>query len=97
MGLGDFGISVDEGDEVVGDGEVVGGCLLGYVVFDVGWEFEGECGGAGGVFWGSSSHGVEFTDFFCVGGCAAGCQRVVLLSTSLVSSFKGVCYGVCSW
>ena len=36
---GDFGIAVDEGEDVVGDGEVVGVCLVDDVVFGVGWEF----------------------------------------------------------
>lgn len=71
-GCGDFGISVDEGDDVVGDGEVVGLCLLGDVVFDVGWEFDGEGGGLGCLFGGSSAHGGEFSGW----GCGL-CQRVV--------------------
>lgn len=62
-GCGDFGISVDEGEDVVGDGEVVGLCLLGDVVFDVWGEFEGEGGGLGCLFGGSAAHGWEFSGY----------------------------------
>lgn len=43
-------------------------CLLGDVVFDVGWDFECEGCGAGCLFGGSSSHVGEFTDFFLLSG-----------------------------
>ena len=56
LGFGDFGISVDEGEDVVGDGEVVGVCCVDDVVFDVGFEFECEGGWFVGVFGGSSAH-----------------------------------------
>jgi len=76
---GDFGISVDEGDEVVGDGEVVGLCLLGDVVFDVGGECECEGGGSGGVFGGSAFHGWEcIRGFLYCGLClVVGCAMVL--------------------
>ena len=58
---GDFGISLDDGEDVVGDGHVVAVGDLDDVVFDVGGDFEGEgAGGTLGLFGGSSwFHGVE--------------------------------------
>lgn len=60
---GDFGIALDEGEDVVGDCHVVAVGDLDDVVFDVAGDFECEgAGGAGGLFgWSSWFHGCEFS------------------------------------
>ena len=50
-GLG-TAVSADEGEEVVGDGEVGGFCGVDEIVFFVGGDAEGEGGGCGCFFGG---------------------------------------------